>query len=77
MKPLAFASPNRCVEVVEISGGRSIDLRLKEIGIFPGVRIKVILNEGGPVVVSLQNSRFALGRGIALKIFVKEINEEV
>ena len=43
------------------------------MGLTPGVQIRVMNSQmPGPVVIDLRGSRVALGRGIALKIVVKE-----
>lgn len=66
---LLFVKEGQEVKVVAIHGGRGVIQRLAEMGILPGVRIKVIANSGGPIIIALGNSRIALGRGLASKIF--------
>lgn len=55
-----------------ISGGRGVRSRLYSMGLTPGVTLTV-LNQGGagPVMISLRDSRLAIGRGMAEKIFVE------
>jgi len=60
------------VTLKHISGGRGVRSRLYSMGLTPGVTLTV-LNQGGagPVMISLRDSRLAIGRGMAEKIFVE------
>ncbi len=53
-----------------ISGGLSLISRLAGMGIVPGTEIKVLRNNRGPVIVLVNNTRVALGRGQASKILI-------
>lgn len=64
------------VQVVEIDGGRKATNRLMELGIMEGVKIDVVNNGGGPLILKVGNSKFALGQGIAMKIKVQEIGKK-
>jgi ferrous iron transport protein A len=68
MMALSFVKEGQEVKVVDIQGGRGVIQRLAEMGIVPGVKIKVIANSGGPLLIALGSSRIALGRGLASKI---------
>jgi ferrous iron transport protein A len=47
--------------------------RLATLGFIPGQRVDMVQNFGvGPLIVSVQNTRIALGRGEARKILVRE-----
>ena len=72
--PLAMASPGELVTVTGVRAGRGLQRKLADMGLTPGVQIRVI-NSGmpGPVLIEVRGTRLALGRGIALKIVVKEI----
>lgn len=70
MKALDTVRPGQKVEVKGIAGGRRARNRLMELGIIEGTAIGVFSNEGGPLIISVGNSRFAIGRGIAQKIIV-------
>lgn len=71
--PLAFFEPGREVEVVGFRAGFGLQRRLAEMGIYPGVRLRVINSGPGPVLVEVWGGRLALGRGVAMKIWVREI----
>ncbi len=68
--PLAMISPGQTVKLVEILTGRKIKHRLTELGLTPGVELQVMQDQGGPLLLSVYNSRLALGRGRAHKIMV-------
>jgi len=60
------------VQVVNIRAGWGLQRRLADLGLTPGVRVKVINSQGrGPVVLDLRGSRLALGHGVAHKIMVR------
>lgn len=47
--------------------------RLAEMGLTPGVKVKVMRScaFGGPIEIEVRNMNLALGRGVAARIFVK------
>lgn len=72
-KTLSQIEEGASVTVVSIGGGRGIRSRLTAMGLLPGVKITVLRNGGaGPFVVSVKNSRMAIGRGVADKIIVTQ-----
>jgi ferrous iron transport protein A len=59
------------VQIRSVRGGRQVLSRLASLGFTPGAQLKVVQNYGhGPIIVSLRDTRVALGRGEASKIFV-------
>jgi DtxR family Mn-dependent transcriptional regulator len=56
-----------------ITGGRNIVLRLTAMGLTPGVEVKVLKSSpfNGPIEILVRGSKLAIGRGIAMKIFVE------
>lgn len=56
--------------VHSISGGRGLTSRLASMGIAPGIRIKILRNSGGPVVILTNGTRVAIGRGQASRIMI-------
>jgi len=71
--PLAMARPGELVTVTGVRAGRGLQRKLADMGLTPSVQIRVI-NSGvpGPVLIEVRGTRLALGRGIALKILVRE-----
>jgi ferrous iron transport protein A len=66
---------NKKATVIDIKGGQGIRQRLGEMGIHPG-DIVTILRYGalrGPILIEIHGSQVALGRGIASKILVEEV----
>jgi len=72
---LELAPPGARVRVVEVryQGGQA--RRLMELGIVPGAVIRVVGNSAGPVVVEVGSARFAIGRGLARRIFVEVVEQ--
>jgi len=59
------------VKVVSINAGWGLQRRLADMGLTPGVKVKMVNKQGrGPVLLELRGSRLALGHGIAHKIMV-------
>jgi DtxR family Mn-dependent transcriptional regulator len=55
----------RCMEV-----DRCLVRRLTELGLTPGVELQVV-QDGGPMLVSVRGSRVALGRELADNVWVE------
>lgn len=69
--PLSMVQSGELVQVVAVRTGWGLQRRLADMGLTPGVRVKVINSGGrGPVVLDIRGSRLALGHGIAHKIMV-------
>lgn len=70
--PLSSLSDGERAQITTIRGGRSVNLRMNELGFITGAKLKVIRNiGGGPIMVELKAGKIALGRGIARKIMCK------
>lgn len=71
---LSAVQNGEAVRIQKMQGGHRFLSRLASLGFTPGARLKVIQNFGrGPIIVSLRDTRVALGRGEADKIFVKQL----
>jgi ferrous iron transport protein A len=72
MMPLAMASPGEDVRLIAIHGGQRMRKRLADLGLNLGMTVRVLHDSAqGPLLVAVKDSRLALGRGMALKIFVE------
>ena len=72
MMPLSMVSPGESVKVVNIRAGWGLQRRLADMGLTPGVVVRVTNSQRpGPVVLDLRGSRLALGHGVAHKIMVE------
>lgn len=79
MSPLAFMKEGEKGEIVDFAckcrrgsrnGGR--ENQVMTLGLRSGKSIEMLANRGhGPLVVLLDETRIALGRGMAMKIFVR------
>ena len=68
---LAEAREGTVVSVKRILGGGECAKRLLELGLFPGAVVEIFMNDGGPVVVRIGESRQIVGRGAAEKIEIE------
>lgn len=69
--PLAMADQGAQMRIVALRAGRELDRRLRDMGLSPGVELKVQQRQpGGALVVMCGGTRLALGGGMAHKIMV-------
>ena len=69
---LSRVDPGKDVTLIDINGGRGIRSKLYNMGLVPGVNLRVLNRNGqGPVMIAVKDSRLALGRGMAEKIIVE------
>ena len=57
--------------VMAIDAGKTATKRLYELGFNTGALVKIVKNDSGPVIVSLNGNKVALGRGLAGKILLE------
>jgi len=70
--PLTELGTNKEGAVLELRGGRTFVSRLATLGFTPGAPLKMVQNYGnGPLIVRVRDTRIALGRGEANKVFVR------
>ncbi len=68
---LSQVAVGQTVLVLGLQGGRAVSERLAEFGLVPSARVSVLRNSShGPLLVAVQGSRLALGRGEAAKVRV-------
>ena len=71
---LANAHIGETVRLVTIQGGTQIRRRLADMGLSTGMEVKVITGiASGPIILSVKDSRLAIGRGMAEKIIVEKV----
>ncbi|MBM4156201.1 MAG: ferrous iron transport protein A [Lentisphaerae bacterium] len=69
---LASCKGGRDVRLAGIRAGRELRARLAAMGLVPGIRLRVMRQEGGgPLVVALRGMRLAIGRVMAEKMDVE------
>jgi ferrous iron transport protein A len=71
--PLGDLSTGQTARVESFCAGRGLMNRLAVLGFLPGQEIKMIQNFGhGPVIVTVRDTRVALGREEARQITVRK-----
>jgi ferrous iron transport protein A len=84
MAPLGLLSKGEKAEIVEIKTQRGYNHRksknelchAEDIGLRVGKVIEMLNNEGrGPLLLKVDESRIAIGRGMAMKIMVKKTEQ--
>lgn len=71
LMPLSMVSAGERARVVEVRGGQGCARRLTSMGLLPGVDLTVVQNAmAGPLIVKLQETRLALGRGMSHRVIV-------
>jgi len=68
---LSRAKAGETVTVIALGAGWGLQRRLADMGLTPGVKVKVIRSgRPGQVVIEVRGSRMALGHGVTAKILV-------
>jgi len=68
--PLSFLPPGTEATVADIRAEDGMLRRLVAMGIHPSGRLTVVCEDRGSMIVSVAGSRYALSRGMAMKILV-------
>lgn len=68
--PLSFLSPGTEAAVADIRAGDGMIRRLSAMGIHPKGRLTVVCSDRGSLIVSVAGARYALSKGMAIKILV-------
>lgn len=72
MMSLAEVTGEDEVRVTAIYGGRRLRRRLADLGLNPGMHVRVIQHNGhGPIILGIKDARMAIGYGMARKIMVE------
>jgi len=71
---MADAVPGKKYRIIKIYGGCRLNSRLCAMGFIPGESFYVSgASMGGPLCVFIKGTKFAIGRGMAEKIQIREI----
>ncbi len=71
LSPLSTMKSGEEGIVKQVTGGMGFIKKLINIGIRSGSRIKVINASGGPMIVSSEGTKAAIGKGAASKILIQ------
>ena len=63
------------MKIEKIDGGRGLISRLTDMGLHPGLKVKVI-NNTGAFILQVGETRLAIGRGIAHNIMVSPVMDK-
>jgi ferrous iron transport protein A len=74
--PLADLEPGARARIVRISGGLDMRRRCLALGLRPGAEISISQSRRHGVVVGADNTRVALGEGMAGRLLVERMNGE-
>jgi len=76
MFPLGLLSPGEQGEIVSIRENpeSKCECRVEEMGLRIGKTVEMLTNGGGPILLRVDESRIAMGRGMAMKIMVRRAN---
>ena len=74
---LSSALVGQPVQLAKIEAGRRLKHRLTELGLTPGVTLTIIQKNGGPILISVRDSRIAIGREMANKIQVTKLDQQI
>ena len=70
--PLAMADAGRKMVVTAVQGGCGIRKRMADLGLNIGMDVTVVQSVcGGPLLVEMKGTRYAIGRGLAHHIYVE------
>ena len=74
---LIDVDPGKQVKVTGVRGGHAVASKLRQLGLLPGDRARVMRQApfGGPILIEISGRTIALGRGVAAKILV-EVEQE-
>ena len=74
MMPLCMAAPGQELIVTGFRGGFGMRKRLADLGMNIGMDVKVVsMDPCGPLLVEIKGTRYAIGRGLAMHIFVEPV----
>ena len=72
---LVDVDKDACIRITGFADGKGVESKLRQLGIIPGETIVVIRVAplGGPLLLDVQGRTVAIGKGVASKIEVENI----
>ncbi|MFW5867967.1 MAG: FeoA family protein [Armatimonadota bacterium] len=72
--PLQQMQRGETGEIFDVRGGRGVVRRLTELGLAPGVKVRMVSDSGsfGPVIVQAGETKIGIGRGMARRVLVRQ-----
>lgn len=69
--PLAVAAEGELLRIAAIEPGKRFQHRLLELGLAVGAEVRIVRRGGdGPLLIGINDTRLAIGHGMAAKILV-------
>ncbi len=68
--PLALANVGEESMIRKVGGNPQLRLHLENLGFVPGGSVTVVAENGGNLIVNVKQSRVAISREMASKIFI-------
>ena len=72
--PITLLNDWQEAEVIRITGNDEIKTHLSNLGFVKGKTIKLFFFDGVNYIIMIDNSKYALNKDLAKRIYVKEIN---
>jgi ferrous iron transport protein A len=72
--PLALLSAGTEATIEDVHATDGLLRHLTAMGLFSGSRVTVVCADRGSLILSVSGSRYALSRGMAMKILVRDPN---
>lgn len=69
--PLTMLSEGKDCRIREVRAGKDLKRRLTEMGFTPSSSVRLIGCQKGNLLVSVNGTRYALGKGMAMKIMIE------
>ena len=70
MMPLSMADIGSLVSIKKITGNDEVKQHLAELGFVVNEEVAVVNKNGGNMIVNVKNSRIALDKSLANRIFI-------
>ncbi len=76
--PLAMLKNGESCRINDVCAGQNLKRRLVEMGMTPSATVRLVgARNGGSLLVNVNGVRYAIGRGMAMKIKVQPLLGEV
>lgn len=72
--PLNIIGVGKSAEIDNLTGSENMCKKLMEMGMNKGAVIQIVKNDAGSLIIRIGESRLVLGRGMAQKVMVRELN---
>ncbi len=69
--PLSLLSPGTVGKITGVHAGHGLRRRLYALGLVPEATITVVTRDRGSIIVSVCGCRYALSRGMAMKVLIE------